>query len=67
MARQGELLPVTPKPRRVIAHSIDAGNYPDGRMAVQFACRRCAWVQWMPVKSVTEGKRGHPCPNCNKL
>lgn len=65
MARQAELLPKQRNPRRVIAHMIDAGNYPDGRKAVQFACRRCAWVQWMPVKTDTEARRGHPCPNCN--
>lgn len=65
MPRQAELLPTERKRRRVMARSIDAGNFPDGRMAVQFACRRCAWVQWLAVRTASEGKRGHPCPNCN--
>ena len=65
MPRQGELLDKPKKPRRVLARMIDAGNYPDGRMAVHWACRKCGWVQWMPVANMTEGKRGHPCPQCN--
>ncbi len=66
MPRQGELLDKPKISRRVIAHAIDAGHYPDGSQAAQFACRRCAWVQWMRVKNVSEAKRGYPCPNCNK-
>lgn len=53
------------KKRRVVARMIDAGNFPDGRMAVHFACRHCGWVQWLAVANFTGGKRGHPCPHCN--
>ena len=66
MPRQGELLEKpAAKPRRVLCRVIDAGNFPDGRPAAHFACRRCGWVQWLAVKSVSDAKRGHPCPNCN--
>lgn len=65
MPRQGELIGKPKKPRRVMAHMSDAGNFPDGRMAVLFVCRKCAWSQWLAVANVTEGKRGHACPQCN--
>lgn len=66
MARQSEMFDKQRKPRRVLARMIDAGQYPDGRLAVHFACRRCGWVQWLAVKTKMAGKRGHPCPSCNK-
>lgn len=66
MPRQLALIdPPKRRQRRVMARVIDAGNFPDGRHAAHFACRRCGWVQWLAVSSVSAAKKGHPCPNCN--
>ena len=50
------------KPRRKLMHVSDAG---DG--LIQFRCHRCGhdtgWIE--DTKTVTENKRGIPCPKCN--
>lgn len=52
-------------------HVVDAG-YSDGRAGfvgdcVQLECRRCGHnTGWIPMRTVTEEKRGRPCPQCNK-
>lgn len=52
--------------RRVLMHVSDAGNAPSGAMIVHFRCPRCRHdAGWHVVASVTEGKRGLPCPHCN--
>lgn len=46
---------------RVLMRVSDAG---DGR--AQFTCSKCGHVsEWLEVDTVTEAKRGLPCPNCN--
>lgn len=67
MARQAEMFekPKRPKPRR-LAHVVDAGEFPDGRRAAKFECFRCGWSEWLSITTVSEAKRGHPCPNCNR-
>jgi len=49
---------------RVLAHVADAGNCEDGQVAY-FRCARCEWAEWTRVRTVTEAKRGYPCPRCN--
>lgn len=57
-------LPRTRK-RRVMMHVVDAGPG-----AVQLKCRRCGhdtgWVLWRPELTISDYKRGLPCPNCNQ-
>lgn len=81
MARsQLELLPKPPraKPRKLM-HVRDAGNGPAGSPIVQFQCRRCGYQSdWLPMRlshtsnpkpgalTLTESKRGIPCPKCNE-
>lgn len=53
-------------PRRVLAHVIDAGEYSEYSNFVQFGCPRCGWEsEWSGEYTVTESKRGIPCPRCN--
>lgn len=65
MARQAEMFEKPKRKPRVVAHMIDAGNFPDGRMAAHFACCRCEWAEWLAVENATEARRGHACPKCN--
>lgn len=66
MSRQSELFAKPPrKAPRVIARMTDAGNFPDGRMAARFVCRKCDWSEWLAVETEGEVQRGHPCPQCN--
>jgi DNA-directed RNA polymerase subunit RPC12/RpoP len=53
------------KPRRVLARVADAGTGEDGQV-VYFVCARCKWAEWMRARTVTEAKRGYPCPRCNQ-
>lgn len=66
-----ELKPPRKKPSKLM-HVCDAGNEVGGaateskRHVVRFSCSRCGHeTDWMIVESVTEGKRGIPCPQCN--
>ena len=58
------------KPRagpRVMMHAVDVGEVPGGKPGAHFACQRCeyddGWSETGP--SVTEVRRGKPCPRCN--
>lgn len=57
------------KSRRVMMHVTDAGEtgFEDrGSHSVCMACPKCGHqTGWIAVKTVTEGKRGKPCPKCN--
>lgn len=50
--------------RRVMMHVIDAGGDEDGDFA-RFECRRCGLTDWIAYRTVSEAKRGVPCPECN--
>lgn len=72
---QGELFDVAapPKTRRVMMHVCDAGEGGDwgvegsGPLAVRMECKRCGHeTDWFTVQNMTEGRRGLPCPKCNK-
>lgn len=59
-----------PPPRqapRFLMHVCDAGiNGPGPGMNAQFRCKRCgSESEWQPIASVTDAKRGIPCPTCN--
>jgi hypothetical protein len=57
-----------PIPRRHLMHVFDAGP-DDGEAShlVRFTCKRCGYeTGWVRVESVTEGRRGKPCPTCNE-
>ena len=53
--------------RRVMMHVMDAGNGPSC-MVIEFECKKCGhntgWIK--DEKSVSENKRGMPCPKCNQ-
>lgn len=59
-----------PRPRRaprVMMHVNDAygGDGDDAAVAV-FRCARCGHeTEWTGVRTITEGRRGKPCPKCN--
>jgi hypothetical protein len=64
------LFPKAPrrKPRKLM-HVCDAGHHPciSGK-AVQFECGHCGYVSdWLPGGTVSEDKRGRPCPRCNPV
>lgn len=52
-------------------HVCDAGDAgcggDDGDTGIaQFACQRCGHhTDWLPVRTISDAKRGMPCPNCN--
>lgn len=59
------------RPRRVMMHVTDAGDSgcggDDGGSGIaQFTCAACGHeTDWLPVRTISEAKRGLPCPNCN--
>jgi hypothetical protein len=66
-----DLFPETKPPRarhRVLMHVSDArGDGPPDDVWCQMTCVRCAAeTDWLLFRSVTESKRGIPCPDCNK-
>jgi len=64
MARQQALFVLPPKPRVVRMHVFDAGEA-TGLIAC-FRCDRCGHeTDWTGIATVTEGRRGLPCPTCN--
>ena len=67
-ARATDLFPETKVPRakpRVMAHVFDAGCSCETNLA-RFECKRCGWQsEWLSVASISDGKRGIPCPTCN--
>lgn len=64
-ARQGELLPKAPRRKRgQLMHVCDAGHG-EGKPIVQFQCPKCKYQSgWFIFDTVTEAKRGLPCPRC---
>ena len=59
---------ITPRRQpRVMMHVTDAGMFPDGKAAIKFKCNRCehdtGWIY--DTDSVSQNKRGRPCPECN--
>lgn len=66
-ARQSELFGARPrKAPRVLMHVVDAGNDPCGGKVAEFLCGRCGHrTGWTRIGTVTEAKRGLPCPSCN--
>lgn len=59
------------KPRRkprVLMHVSDAGIFPDGKKCIRFECSKCGYDTGhiYDERSVTENKRGIPCPECNQ-
>lgn len=68
MARQAELFPLPPKRTRLKRmHVVDAGsNGPGPGLNAQYQCKRCGELSdWLPG-SLTDVRRGIPCPKCNK-
>lgn len=66
MGRQCELLE---KPKRrmrgQLMHVCDAGCGEE-KQVVQFQCAKCKYQSdWCEFDTVTEAKRGLPCPKCN--
>jgi hypothetical protein len=59
---------------RVMMHVIDAGCAPcadmdgDDPLIVILECGKCGHkTDWLPFRTITEAKRGAPCPNCNPV
>lgn len=72
-ARQAELLPKPPPRRRGhLMHVSDAGgacsgDSPAGSVIVTMRCAKCDHeTDWLEFRTVTEAKRGLPCPRCNE-
>jgi hypothetical protein len=67
-----ELFEKTDLPRRRPVKRMrieDVGIAPDGRCIIQFVCRHCRYdTGWIiDERTVSESKRGLPCPKCNRL
>ena len=56
------------KPRKLMK-VIDAGEFPDGKAAINFKCPHCGFDEgWTyRTETVTKAKIGRPCPRCNEL
>ena len=61
-----DLFPTAPRrSRRKLMHVSDAGG--DSSPIVQYRCARCGHeTDWQDQGTLTEAKKGKPCPNCNK-
>lgn len=60
-------LPRTRK-RQVLMHVVDAGccGMERGKQSIAFECGKCGFRPgWTTVDSVSEARRGIPCPKCN--
>ncbi|KJS38257.1 MAG: hypothetical protein VR70_10510 [Rhodospirillaceae bacterium BRH_c57] len=59
-----------PRPRRkprVMMHVYDAGEVPGMGCAICLRCARCGHdTDWVLMRTLSEDKRGRPCPNCNE-
>jgi hypothetical protein len=64
MNRTAEMFPKISTPRRVLMHCEDTGSNGPGRMG-HFRCRACGHEGWYRDCSMTDIRRGIPCPNCN--
>lgn len=71
MKQQAEMFDDKPpgkqrRSRRRIAHAVDNGNFPDGRMCALFRCR-CGWESgWVGVRNQSDAELGIPCEPCNE-
>lgn len=55
-------------PRVVRMHVIDAGLREDGAEIAVYRCSRCRReTDWTEFRTITEAKRGIPCPACNSV
>ena len=65
-----DLPPKERAPRQVLMHVTDAGETGFEERGAHSVCLKCAKcgheTGWVTVQSVTEGKRGKPCPICNR-
>lgn len=53
--------------RRRLMHVADAGEFGDTGPICQMQCLICGErTEWLEFESVTEAKRGIPCPKCNQ-
>lgn len=63
-----DLKPPRARPQKLM-HVCDAGgNDCDDEMPllVRYSCKRCGHeTEWLDARTVTEAKRGIPCPQCN--
>ena len=50
-------------------HVRDAGNHPCGGKVIEFQCKHCKYnTGWIKdSKTITENKKGLPCPKCNQV
>lgn len=53
---------------RVMMHVVDARNPEcDENPSVRLMCSKCQHeTDWVEFPTVTEARRGSPCPDCNK-
>ena len=71
MTKQPTLFAMPPKTRVKRMHVVDAGDpshydpaFPNRHIA-QFGCRRCKFeTDWVLMDTISETKRGIPCPRC---
>jgi DNA-directed RNA polymerase subunit RPC12/RpoP len=61
-----EVMPKPPRNRpRVMMHVIDAGVM-EGNICI-YKCKQCGReTDWLEYETVTQARRGIPCPDCNK-
>jgi len=53
------------KPRRKLARMTESGSAEDDTPIACFQCPRCEWnIRWR-ISTLTECRRGIPCPRCN--
>lgn len=67
-ARQSDFFD-RPKRRnpRVMMHVSDAGESDVGGKGVQLTCGKCGHITgWLEARTVSEERRGRPCPICNQ-
>lgn len=66
-----DLFPDAPRRRKIVRmHVTDAGDggceMARGAFLACFKCGSCGYeLMWVKVQTVTEAKRGLPCPTCN--
>ena len=66
MGRTLEMFEKPRKPRQWLMHVSDGGGDGPDDVWVRFQCQRCELeTEWMKARTVTEAKRGIPCPTCN--
>lgn len=72
MGRTLEMFDKPRRPRQWRMVVCDAGDGPcccdETPISVRYLCPRCGHeTGWMGAKTVTEAKRGIPCPKCNGM